>query len=66
MTSSKASFVWQDPFLLEDQLHEDERMIRDSARAFTTDRLLPRVEEAYLEEKTDPAIFRETSRHSTS
>ncbi|MGH6760249.1 MAG: acyl-CoA dehydrogenase [Phyllobacterium sp.] len=59
MTSSKASFVWQDPFLLEDQLDEDERMIRDSARAFAADKLLPRVEEAYLEEKTDPAIFRE-------
>ena len=54
-----AAFSWDDPFLLDDQLSEDERMIRDAARAFATDRLLPRVEKAYLEEKTDPAIFAE-------
>jgi len=53
------SFAWDDPFLLNDQLTEDERMIRDTAAAFAADRLAPRVEEAYLEEKTDPAIFRE-------
>ncbi|WP_420959569.1 acyl-CoA dehydrogenase [Brucella sp. IR073] len=58
MPSSKAAFVWSDPFLVEDQLTEDERMIRDSARAFAESELLPRVEEAYLEEKTDPALFR--------
>ncbi|MEX4006115.1 acyl-CoA dehydrogenase [Neoaquamicrobium sediminum] len=54
-----ASFSWSDPFLLDDQLTEDERMIRDAAAGFASDRLLPRVEEAYLEEKTDPAIFSE-------
>ena len=54
-----ASFVWDDPFLLEDQLSEDERMMRDAAAAFAADKLAPRVEQAYLEEKTDPAIFRE-------
>ena len=54
-----ASFSWSDPFLLDDQLTEDERLIRDAAAAFAADRLAPRVEEAYLEEKTDPAIFRE-------
>ena len=58
MASSKPSFVWTDPLLLEDQLTEDERMIRDSARAFAQGELLPRIEEAYLEEKTDPALFR--------
>jgi glutaryl-CoA dehydrogenase len=52
-------FVWEDPFLLEDQLTEDERMVRDGAAAFCADRLAPRVEEAYLNEKTDPAIFAE-------
>jgi glutaryl-CoA dehydrogenase len=57
--AAPASFVWSDPFLLEDQLTEDERMIRDAAAAFAADKLAPRVEEAYLEEKTDPAIFRE-------
>ncbi|MFC4625047.1 acyl-CoA dehydrogenase [Daeguia caeni] len=53
-----APFSWDDPFLLNDQLTEDERMIRDSAKAFATDVLLPRVQEAYLEEKTDPELFR--------
>ncbi|MGB3390067.1 MAG: acyl-CoA dehydrogenase [Pseudaminobacter sp.] len=52
-------FAWDDPFLLEDQLTEDERMIRDTAAAFAADKLAPRVQEDYLEEKTDPAIFRE-------
>jgi glutaryl-CoA dehydrogenase len=53
------SYNWEDPFLLEAQLSDEERMISETARAFATDRLLPRVEEAYLEEKTDPEIFRE-------
>ncbi|MDH6232963.1 glutaryl-CoA dehydrogenase [Mesorhizobium soli] len=57
--SDKASFVWDDPFLLDGQLTEDERMIRDAAAAFAADKLAPRIEEAYLDEKTDPAIFRE-------
>ncbi|MDK8873026.1 MULTISPECIES: acyl-CoA dehydrogenase [Paracoccus] len=52
-------FSWSDPFLLEDQLTEEERMIRDSAAAFAADRLAPRVEAAYLNEETDPEIFRE-------
>jgi glutaryl-CoA dehydrogenase len=53
------SFAWDDPFLLGDQLSEEERMMRDAAAAFAADKLAPRVEQAYLEEKTDPAIFRE-------
>jgi glutaryl-CoA dehydrogenase len=53
------SFQWDDPFLIEDQLGEDERMIRDAAEAFAQDRLMPRVEDAYLNETTDPAIFAE-------
>jgi glutaryl-CoA dehydrogenase len=57
--SAAGSFVWEDPFLLEGQLSEDERMLRDAAAAFSADRLASRVEQAYLEEKTDPAIFRE-------
>ena len=56
---SAASFVWNDPFLLDDQLSEDERMIRDGAAAFCADKLAPRVEDAYLNETTDPEIFRE-------
>src|SRR6187431_2351182 len=54
-----ASFQWDDPFLLDEQLTEDERMIRDTARAYAQDKLLPRVINAYLEEKTDREIFNE-------
>jgi glutaryl-CoA dehydrogenase len=55
----RGSFAWADPFLLEDQLTEEERMIRDAAAAFAEDRLRPRVEADYMEERTDPQIFRE-------
>ncbi len=58
-TTAPQPFVWDDPFLLEDQLTEEERMIRDAAAAFAADRLAPRVEAAYLEERTDPELFRE-------
>ncbi len=54
-----AGFNWEDPFLLDEQLSDDERMIRDAARAFAQERLLPRIIEAYREEKSDPGIFRE-------
>ena len=53
------SFNWEDPFLLEDQLAEDERMIRDSARTYAQEKLQPRVKEAFNDELTDTAIFRE-------
>ena len=56
---AKASFHWDDPFLLQQQLTEDERMIEEAARAYCQDKLLPRVTEAFRHEKTDPAIFRE-------
>ena len=57
--AAESRFQWDDPFLLDDQLSEDERLIRDTARDYATEKLLPRVTEAYLQEKTDPAIFRE-------
>lgn len=53
------SFTWDDPFLLNDQLTEEERMIRDSAFAYAQEKLQPRVEHAFLAEETDPEIFRE-------
>ncbi len=56
---SKARFVWEDPLLLNDQLSEDERMVRDAARAYCQDKLAPRVLEAFRHEKTDPQIFPE-------
>ena len=52
-------FDWEDPFRLDDQLAEDERMIRDAARAYAQDALAPRVGTAFENEETDPAIFRE-------
>ncbi len=57
--SKAAVFAWDDPFLLEDQLSEDERAIRDTARAYAQEKLLPRVNKAYLEETTDRRIFDE-------
>ena len=59
MTDAIYPFSWSDPFLLEEQLNEEERMLRDSAAAFAAEKLAPRVEKAYLEENTDPEIFRE-------
>ncbi len=55
----KAQFNWSDPLLLDDQLTEEERMIRDAARSYCQDKLQPRVLEAFRHEKTDPEIFRE-------
>ena len=57
--SLKAVFKWDDPLLLDAQLTEDERMIRDAAAAYCQDKLAPRVVEAFRHEKTDVAIFRE-------
>jgi len=57
--SSKSQFDWADPFRLNSQLSEEERMLRDAAASFAADRLATRVEKAYLEETTDPEIFRE-------
>ncbi len=51
-------FSWEDPFLLEDQLTEEERMIRDSAKAFADSELMPRVTDAYLNETAAPELFK--------
>jgi glutaryl-CoA dehydrogenase len=53
------SFDWTDPLLLNDQLSADEIMMRDATRDFARDRLLPRVNRAYLEEIVDRDVFRE-------
>ena len=50
---------WQDPFALEQQLTEQQRMVRDTARQYAQEKLLPRVREAFRNERTDLAIFRE-------
>ncbi|VFR24600.1 Glutaryl-CoA dehydrogenase [plant metagenome] len=54
-----ARFQWDDPFLIDQQLSDDERAIRDAAAAYCQDKLAPRVLEQFRHEKTDPAIFRE-------
>jgi glutaryl-CoA dehydrogenase len=59
MATSKASFHWADPLLLDQQLTDDERMVRDSAATYSQERLVPRVLESFRNEKTDVSIFRE-------
>ncbi|MBB6427151.1 acyl-CoA dehydrogenase [Sphingopyxis sp. JAI128] len=54
-----AAFDWEDAFRLEDQLTEDERMIRDTARRYAEEKLAPRIIEAFEKETVDPSIFRE-------
>ncbi|MEE3098859.1 MAG: acyl-CoA dehydrogenase, partial [Pseudomonadota bacterium] len=56
---AQAGFTWEDPFLLNDQLEEDERMLGEAARSFAQEKLLPRVTKAFLEETSDPGIFAE-------
>ncbi len=53
------TFQWDDPFLLEDQIGDEERMIRDTARAYAQEQLAPRIRAAYANEHTDRAIFDE-------
>ena len=56
---AKTAFQWDDPFLLDQQLTDDERAIRDAANAYCQDKLAPRVLEAFRHEKMDTTIFRE-------
>ena len=59
MSDPRPQFQWDDPLLLDEQLSEEERMVRDTARGYAQDRLMPRVLEAFRHERTDPAIFAE-------
>jgi glutaryl-CoA dehydrogenase len=56
---SSTAFHWEDPLLLDRQLNEDERMVRDAAAAYCQEKLMPRVLEAFRHEKTDVSIFKE-------
>ena len=58
-TQTEARFDWSDPFELEHQLHQDERMVRDTARDYAQGKLLPRVTSAYLDERFDREIMSE-------
>ena len=51
---ASAAFSWDDPFLLDEQLTEEERMIRDTARAFAQEQLLPGIIEAYAQGEDRP------------
>ncbi|SCA58197.1 glutaryl-CoA dehydrogenase [Candidatus Terasakiella magnetica] len=57
--AGKVTFQWDDPFLFDQQLSEDERLIRDTAHEFCEDKLMPRILEANRHEKFDPEIMRE-------
>ena len=57
--SANPRFNWADPLLLDAQLTEEERMVRDTARAYCQDKLLPRVQDAFRNERTDREIFNE-------
>ena len=54
-----AKLAWDDPFRLVDQLSDEQRMVSESARAYAQEKLAPRVKEAFRNESTDAAIFRE-------
>ncbi|MDC0028712.1 acyl-CoA dehydrogenase [Gammaproteobacteria bacterium] len=57
--SNWQSLNWKDPFLLDQQLNDDQRMVRDTAHQYAQGKLLPRVREAFRNEETDSSIFKE-------
>ncbi len=57
--AAKPVFRWDDPLLLDEQLTEEERMVRDTARRYAQERLLPRIREAFRHETADPSVFPE-------
>ena len=57
--AAAAPFSWSDPLLLDEQLHEEERMVRETAHSYAQAKLMPRVTEAFRYEQSDPTIFRE-------
>ena len=59
LPATASAFHWDDPLLLEEQLSDEERMVRDSARRYAQEQLAPRVQAAFRSETADPAIFRE-------
>ena len=57
--AAKPEFQWEDPFLMDADFTEEEQMIRDAARDYCEGKLMPRVQQAFREEKTDRSIFNE-------
>ncbi|MEL7543844.1 MAG: acyl-CoA dehydrogenase family protein, partial [Pseudomonadota bacterium] len=58
-TPTSGAFDWADPFDLDGQLTEEQRMIRDAARQFADDKLMTRIKHAFRHEEFDPSIIRE-------
>jgi glutaryl-CoA dehydrogenase len=58
-TQFQGEFAWDDPFLLDDQLHDEERAIRDATRAYAQERLMPRILLANRHETFDVEVMRE-------
>ena len=56
---AQQAFVWDDPFLLDEQLSEEERLVRDTAREYAQDKLMPRILMANRHERFDEEIMRE-------
>ena len=56
---ASGGFHWDDPLLLDEQLTDEERMVRDAARDYAQGRLAPRIVDAFRREQTDPGIFKE-------
>jgi glutaryl-CoA dehydrogenase len=56
---ARGDFRWDDPLLLDEQLSDEEKMVRDAARDYAQGRLAPHIVEAFRSEKTDPGVFRE-------
>ena len=54
-----ALFNWADPFLIDKQLSSEEKMIMETARKYSEEKLFPRIKEAWKNENTDPSIFKE-------
>jgi glutaryl-CoA dehydrogenase len=59
LREKRPSFNWQDPLLLDEEFSEEEKLVRDSARAYAQEKLLPRVKEAFREERFDREIMNE-------
>src|SRR5579885_3873627 len=57
--AARAEFKWEDPLLLEDQLTEEERLVRDTARQYCQEKLMPRILEAHRHERFDRAVMTE-------
>ncbi|HEY8120745.1 MAG TPA: acyl-CoA dehydrogenase family protein, partial [Myxococcota bacterium] len=57
--ATKPAFKWDDPFLLDAQLTDDERMVRDAAHTYAREKLAPRIREAFRHEIVDPSVFPE-------